>query len=179
MDLDVFGGGVDTLKKNGYKIIEDISFQRNLSVFGITALQVGDKDKAKHTDTVQRFKVNLKTVSGVVLPTKIEFSQIQQVKKYVVQEKVDPTVSNVYNKIGFLCPHYSAEAAFLQKILAVAGRSETQARDLFDLDLIHSEFSINQVLIKADLTTELLNLAITKADLITYDDFKGQVLEYI
>ena len=28
MDLDVFGGGVETLKKNGYKILEDVSFHK-------------------------------------------------------------------------------------------------------------------------------------------------------
>jgi hypothetical protein len=33
MDLDVFGGGVETLKKNGYKILEDVSFHKYLAAY--------------------------------------------------------------------------------------------------------------------------------------------------
>lgn len=179
MDLDVFGGGVETLKKNGYKILEDISFLKYLSAYGITALEVGDKDKAKHTDTVQRFKLNLKTVSGVKLPTKVEFSRRKKEKDFVKLEKVDIEIAKVYSKVGFLCPHYPADAAALQKIQALAGRTETQARDLFDLDILQSENQLNQRLIHSNLTLELLNTAIEKAESISYDDFKGQVLEYI
>lgn len=179
MDLDVFGGGVETLKKNGYKILEDVSFHKYLTAFGITGVEIGDKDKAKHTDTVQRFKVNLKTNSGVKLPTKVEFSRRKSEKNSVKMEKVDSEIAKVYNKIGFLCPHYPADAAVIQKIQALAGRSETQARDLFDLDILQSENQLNQRFIESNLTSELLNTAIAKAESITFEDFKGQVFEYI
>lgn len=66
MDLDVFAGSVETLKKNGYKILNDASFQRRLQTVGIANLEIGDKDKAKHTETVQRFKINLVTSSGQI-----------------------------------------------------------------------------------------------------------------
>jgi len=94
-------------------------------------------------------------------------------------EKVDSEIAKVYNKIGFLCPHYPADAAVLQKIQALAGRSETQARDLFDLDILQSENQLNQRFIQSNLTLELLNTAIEKAETISYEDFKGQVFEYI
>jgi hypothetical protein len=179
MDLDVFGGGVETLKKNGYKILEDVSFHKYLAAYGIIGVEIGAKDKAKHTDTVQRFKVNLKTISGVKLPTKVEFSRRKKEKDFVKMEKIDSEIAKVYNKIGFLCPHYPADAAVLQKIQALAGRSETQARDLFDLDILHSESQLNQRLIQSNLTSELLNTGISKAETITFEDFKGQVFEYI
>jgi len=35
MDLDVLGGGIATLKKNGYKILQDATFSRVLSTYGI------------------------------------------------------------------------------------------------------------------------------------------------
>ena len=179
MDLDVFGGGVETLKKNGYKILEDVSFHKYLAAYGIIGVEIGAKDKAKHTDTVQRFKVNLKTISGVKLPTKVEFSRRKKEKDFVKMEKIDSEIAKVYNKIGFLCSHYPADAAVLQKIQALAGRSETQARDLFDLDILHSENQLNQRFIQSNLTSDLLNTAIEKAETITHEDFKGQVFEYI
>jgi predicted nucleotidyltransferase component of viral defense system len=55
MDLDVVAGSVATLKKNGYKILEDASFLRSLRVFDIDAIDVNDPAKAKHTETTQRF----------------------------------------------------------------------------------------------------------------------------
>ena len=75
MDLDVVGGAVETLKKNGYKILEDAAFQRNLQSFGIRSLKINDKEKAKHTETTQRFSLRLVNDAGEEFPTKVEFHE--------------------------------------------------------------------------------------------------------
>ena len=75
MDLDVLAGSVATLKKNGYKILEDAAFRRSLSIYGIDGIEINDPDKAKHTGTTQRFRCSLVTEAGQRLPTKVEFSR--------------------------------------------------------------------------------------------------------
>ena len=56
MDLDVYGGSVATLKKNGYKVLNDPGLGRTLASYGIEKLLVNDPMKAKHTETTQRFR---------------------------------------------------------------------------------------------------------------------------
>jgi len=64
MDLDVLAGNVSTLKKNGYKILENLAFKRNLRTYGIDDIKVNDPAKAKQTETTQRFRVRLVTLLG-------------------------------------------------------------------------------------------------------------------
>ena len=47
------------------------------------------------------------------------------------------------------------------------------------MDILHSENQLNQRFIQSNLTSDLLNTAIEKAETITHEDFKGQVFEYI
>ena len=78
MDLDVIGGSVSTLTKNGYKILEDKAFQRSLRTYGIAELRINDKSKAKQTDTTQRFRLRLLNDAGEEFPAKVEFSRREQ-----------------------------------------------------------------------------------------------------
>src|SRR5262245_38581702 len=64
MDLDVVAGGVGTLKKNGFKILEDRAFGRAMQAFGVSAIHVNDPARAKQTETTQRFRVRLVTSGG-------------------------------------------------------------------------------------------------------------------
>ena len=57
MDLDVFGGSVETLKKNGYKILNDPSLLRMMQTYGIEALKINDPAKASKLK--QRKDLNL------------------------------------------------------------------------------------------------------------------------
>ncbi len=45
-DLDVLASVVGTLRKNGYRILQDRAFARALATYGIEKLIVGDPDKA-------------------------------------------------------------------------------------------------------------------------------------
>jgi hypothetical protein len=65
---------------------------------------------------------------------------------------------------------------FQQKVRALALRSETQSRDIFDLYLLissgnHFELDKN--------TTARLKDAKSKAEGINFEDFKGQVVAYL
>ena len=59
MDIDVLAGSVATLKKNGYKILNDRAFRRSLRSFDIADIEINDPAKAKQTNTTQRFRFGL------------------------------------------------------------------------------------------------------------------------
>ena len=75
MDIDVLAGRVQTLKENGYKILNDGAFRRSLRIFDIADIEINDPAGAKQTETTQRFRVGLVTSAGHWLPTKVEFSR--------------------------------------------------------------------------------------------------------
>ena len=116
MDLDVIAGNVGTLKKNGYKILEDAAFLRSLRVFGIDSVEVNDPGKAKHTETTQRFGCSLVRASGVRLPTKVEFSRRSDDPGDAANtELVDTNIALPYRKLAFRCRHYNGSAATCAK----------------------------------------------------------------
>ncbi|MBI4403473.1 MAG: nucleotidyl transferase AbiEii/AbiGii toxin family protein [Deltaproteobacteria bacterium] len=179
MDIDVLGGAVHTLKKNGYKILEDAAFSRSLRMYGIDRLLVNDSSKAKQTETVQRFRVRLVTSAGEELPTKIEFSRrIKESLSHLV-DRVDPEIARTYQRLAFPCPHYTGESAVLQKIVALANRELTQARDVFDLQVLADAGYLKHVKPAEVLKRSTLVEAGKNLHLLTHEDFAGHVLEYL
>lgn len=175
VDLDVLGGSSETLKKNCYKILEDKSFSRSLTRYGIKELLINDPTKAKQTSTTQRFKIRLLTNENIQLPTKIEFSRRGSTGKYL-KELINPEIANKYHKLSFECQHYVEDAPVIQKIEALAGRAETQARDVFDLHilLLGGYWFDNK-----ELSLDLINSAKGNLSLISYEQYRDQVVEYL
>ncbi len=135
MDLDVLASAVDTLRKNGYRILQDPAFARALSTYGIDEVIGGGPAKAKHTATTQRFRARLVTAGGESLPTKVEFSRRGATGERVMGT-TDPAIAQRYRRLSFPCMHYSAAAACRQKMFALATRRQPQARDAFDLHIL-------------------------------------------
>lgn len=178
MDIDVVAGSVETLKKNSYKILNDPSFQRLLLTYGIRSIEPNNPGKAKQTDTTQRFKVGLITMPGERLPTKVEFSRRQK-KDNAILERLDTEIARQYNRLAYRCYHYTGEAMVLQKMRALLGRTVTQARDLFDLHLLHTagytqKCSFRDFFLKKDIQSVRERISG-----ITVDDYRGQVLEFL
>jgi hypothetical protein len=71
--------------------------------------------------------------------------------------------------------HYEVEAATVQKVRALAGRSETQARDVFDLDLLLRRRAISPGEVDAD----VLDQAAERAFELPFDAYRDQVLAYL
>ncbi len=176
MDIDVLGGSVVTLKKNGYKILESAALRRSLRSFGITDLLVGDSDKAKHTTTTQRFRLQLLTEAKERLPTKIEFSRRNEGKDFV-RQNIDDSVVFPYRQISFPCQHYPASIAAEQKLEALANRTAVQARDVFDLYILglggHDLSAIGKI------DPEIRDLALEQVFLLDFESFSGQVLPFL
>lgn len=181
MDLDAVSGSVGTLKKNGYKVLEDAGFRRALRTYGIVDVAVNDPDKAKHTESTQRFRVQLITESGERLPSKIEFSRRERnvAPDAVALEAIDNEVARHYKRIAFRCQHYTGEAAVNQKVRALAGRAVTQARDVFDLAILDRGGFANVNRIDRNIPVAVRKTALANLDALGYDDFTGQVVEYL
>jgi len=177
MDLDVLGGSVATLKKNGYRILEDPAFARSLAAFDIRELIVDDPSKAKQSGTTQRFRARLITTAGDMHPTKVDFSR-RGVEHEFVTETIDPLVARPYRRLAFACQHYPAQAAVLQKVSALAHRAEIQARDAFDLYVLwlggHVPAAVTDTIPTAECRRAIDNLLA-----FTYQDYEGQVLDYL
>lgn len=181
MDLDVLGGSVETLKKNAYKTLEDPAFQRVLRTFGIESLRINDPLKAKQIGTTQRFKVRLVNEAGEEFPTKVEFSRRAQPDGNPAElrsEVISPEFAAPYQRLAYACQHYLAQAAVEQKIRALAGRSVSQARDPFDLYILHLGGHVRRgsaiELIQSERAAAIENLVS-----LSYEDYVGQVLEYL
>ncbi len=179
MDLDVLAGSVDTLRKNGYKILQDGAFKRSLLTHGITDIEVNDPAKAKQTEITQRFKFGLVTTANQRLPTKVEFSRRTTPVDNHVKEMVDPEIARQYHRLSYRCNHYPGEDAVFQKIQALAGRPATQARDVFDLGLLHAGGYASSIKSNKNITKELREKASEALMSLTFDDYKGHVVEFI
>lgn len=179
MDLDVLAGSVDTLRKNGYKILQDGAFKRSLLTYGITDIEVNDPAKSKQTKTTQRFKFGIITIANQRLPTKVEFSRRPNPIDNYVTEMVDPEIARQYHRLSYRCNHYPGEDAVIQKIQALAGRPATQARDVFDLSILQAGGYASTIKLNTRLTKELRDKASEALMSLTYDDYKGQVVEFI
>jgi len=88
----------------------------------------------------------------------------------------DRRVLGAYGLTPILMSHYGRQSAFEQKLEALVGRSETQARDVFDLHLLlagTAELDVTR-------TDPALRNAVTERALsVDFGTFKSQVLAYL
>jgi hypothetical protein len=149
-------------------------FAQILEARGIGVERVSEP---KQTDTTQRWKVGLRVEGlGAALPTKIECSR-RGLEDGVALGSVDPTLARAYRLPPFLISHYDAAAALRQKIGALAGRRETQARDVFD---VHHLLAGGATLPgTSDRDRGLAERARANALAVDFGAFKSQVLSYL
>lgn len=177
MDIDITDVRVDSLQKIVMGILSARGFTDSLKFLGIERIVPPDMLKAKQTTTTQRFKIHLLTSTGEDLFTKIEFSR-RGMKGQVVVEPVSASILRLYKMGPLLVPHYDAASAVVQKIHALAQRNVLQARDIFDLFVLSSQYDGG----------EQKNVAVSKAVLKTaYDNiflvealqFRDSVVAYL
>lgn len=180
MDIDVLAGNVETLKKNGYKILNDAAFRRRLRAFDIADIELNDPAKAKQTSTTQRFRFTLVSAAGSRLPTKVEFSRRNnKADGEKTLALIDTEIARVYGTLSYRCPHYTGRAAVAQKLRALAGRPVSQARDVFDLGILNRGGHGSETP-WADLLTKTQHAkAVDSLMSLTWDDYAGQVVEFL
>lgn len=174
MDFDIDSIRKETLSNALGRILESSSFNVILRSRGIELVNVS---MPKQTDTTQRWKIQLKVPhSSTPVPTKIEFSRRSR-EETALFEPVDPVVINRYLLTPIYASHYSMQVALWQKIWALILRTETQARDIFDLNhLISMGVEIGQI---PDTMRNRIPDAIANAMAITHVSFVSQVISYL
>lgn len=174
IDLDIQTVAKETLQNKVRKILSSTSLTNTLRAKGI---EVSDISEPKQTETVQRWKLSLVNLgSSVPIRTKIEFSR-RGLDSGIKFEAIDPVLIQTYAMSPILANHYSNEAAYKQKVEALIQRTEIQARDVFDLDLLirtgMKTGSLSKILV------ERLEEAEKNALSVTFADFTGQVVAYL
>lgn len=173
IDFDVTIISKATLENKVNKLFASLDFKRILQSKGIEITQT---NSVKQTETTQRWKLLLRIKNSTVpVPTKIEFSR-RQMDKGVIYSAVDTDVINQHSLYPIICNHYDCDTAFAQKINALINRTQTQARDIFDLKwLLEQGTKTNS----HNFSQEKIQSAINNALGVSYADFKGQVVAYL
>ena len=176
MDLDLADLEVTTLRDKTREILESRPFAQILEARGIRVDRVTEH-KQTETETTQRWKLGLRVEGvGVPLPTKIEFSR-RGLDEGIDFGSVDPSVARACQLTPLMLSHYGPPAAFRQKVRALAGRAETQARDVFDLHHLLTVGGTEGAL--AALDRGEAERASANAMAVDFGMFKSQVLSYL
>jgi len=133
--------------------------------------------KPKQTATTQRWKPMV-TVAGrrSHVRTKIEFSHRSADPRRVL-EAVPERVIAPYALRPPTMLRYTADAAIEQKVAALAHRSQTQARDLFDLELLLRLHP--QAVTAGAIAPNTLGLAVERAFELSFQAFQDQVVRFL
>jgi len=173
MDIDIQIINKDTLFKNVNKLLSSVPFNNILQAQSMEILSI---NTPKQTPTTQRWKIELKSKHTTLpLHTKVEFSR-REFEDGSIYEPIDSQIIRQYSLTPFMTNHYSIQSMFRQKVRALALRSETQSRDIFDLYLLigsGNHFELDES------TTAILEDAKSKAAGVAFEDFKGQVIAYL
>jgi predicted nucleotidyltransferase component of viral defense system len=173
LDFDVHTIARETLRKKVNLILGAPGFR---GILRSSKLEPARISEAKQTDTTQRWKVHVRFESSpAALPTTIEFSW-RNFDKGVIFGSIDPEIARIHDLRPILASHYGLEAAFSQKIDALAGRTQTQARDVFDLGLLAERGGPT---LKIRNNKKELVAACQNAMSVSFDQFKSQVVAYL
>jgi predicted nucleotidyltransferase component of viral defense system len=173
IDFDVHTIAKHTLQKNVKQILDASGFKQ---ILRSSKMELTNVSEPKQTDTTQRWKIHVRhEVSGIDLPTKIEFSR-RKFASGVIFGPIDPELLTVYNLRPIIISHYDLEPAFTQKIEALLHRKETQARDIFDLALLSERGAKSSTIkINKDQIAEAHEIVMR----VSFDQFRGQVVAYL
>ncbi len=174
MDLDVQNIARENLEETVSDLLDSTPFRDILRVRGIA---IKRWSAPKQTETTQRWKLGLAVPdSDVLRHTKLEFSR-KGMKTGAVFEALDPDVIRAHQLTPIMANHYDAHAAYEQKVEALITRTATQARDVFDLNLLLNS-GVERRISNRALSARLAE-AESNAMSVTFDVFKAQVLSYL
>lgn len=174
LDLDVMTMAKSTLENRVDRLLSSPALLTPLKARGLI---VKDVSKPKQTETVQKWKIGVATAdSSIEERTKIEFSRRNEVIGAQL-EKIDPGITKAFGASAILATHYLTPAAVRQKVHALAERSETQPRDVFDLNVLLARQDAPDKLDQE--AASWIEAAVRNASELTYDQYVALVVAYL
>ena len=171
IDFDARVVGVEILKKNVNRVLASRPLLTELAAVGITLSEI---KPAKQTLTVQRWKFHVGYEANPA-PTRLEFSRRNDDPfENCVTESPSLALLAGQQVVPFVFNHYTAPAAYRQKINALATRTQAQARDVFDLHHLSRYAAAGR-----EAPPELVIRAMEQLGLIGFDMFKDQVVPFL
>lgn len=175
-DIDLDISGVE-----GWRIEEQVDKVLASDALGIVLRAAGvsvvleDVSKPKQTKTTRRWKIPV-AGAGVREPvrTKVEFSNRNGETRFRL-EAVPGEIVRRYAMRPPSVQHYLLQPATEQKVYALAGRPETQARDVFDLDLLFGRAPLANDAVEPHVRTAAAEAALA----LPYEAFEDQVLPFL
>ena len=171
MDFDARVVGVAVLRKNVGKVLASRPLRTELAAAGIDLVAT---TAAKQTSTVQRWKCQL-VHEEVAISTRLEFSRRGEGDfEECAVEPPSAALLAERRMMPFVFHHFTARAAYRQKVRALAGRTQVQARDVFDL---HHLSGVAGCVggVEADLAAR----ASSQLGMITFAMFDEQVIPFL
>jgi hypothetical protein len=175
MDLDIQGIPVDRLRDKVNAILAGKPLKTILEVRGISIEHFREHQQ---TETTQRWKFGLAVPgSEIPVPTKIELSRRGLEDGYLL-EPVSPEIVRFYGLPPLMANHYPAAVAGRQKIGAILSRTATQARDVFDLNLL-IDSGAHTAIEAGERPPQGIDRVKENILSVDFGQFKSQVLSYL
>ncbi|MHB8443170.1 MAG: nucleotidyl transferase AbiEii/AbiGii toxin family protein [Patescibacteria group bacterium] len=174
IDLDLIRGDGLKLEKIVDLVLASNVLVSTLNHAGISIVNIS---KPKQTTTTRRWKLGL-ILSGtnVEIRTKIEFSG-RHSDYHFDRIDIPESIVGQYGITPYILQRYNLDAMIDQKIMALAQRSETKTRDIFDLEiLLRVPGSDTHITL---LDHENISEALLRSSHLTYENFKEQVIPFI
>lgn len=172
VDLDLTGARSPNLEQKIDRVLDSPALGALLRVGGLT---VAECTKPKQTQTTRRWKLGIDAPDRTEpVRTKIEFSNRNGDRRH----RLDPLPAEVVEPYALRPPtvqHYIDDAPAEQKVQALALRSETQARDVFDLDMLLRRRPLPGGALDRETLTTAADLALQ----LPFAAFRDQVLPFL
>lgn len=181
MDLDGTREASAAIRSCLKGMFEDREFTEHLQRHGFRGLDPGEGPN-KDTETTFRYKFGVIVGGSVRYPTKVEVSfRARHPADRIVVEPPEAGILKSFGLAALKLRHYVREAAVRQKIVALAGRREAQARDVFDLDVLVRDRITDELiaLLAKALPRQRLEEGYERALGISYREYEGQVFEFL
>jgi len=175
IDLDYAGrpDRFDQVEEQVDATLRSPVFQNVLRLAGVA---MGEPTKAKQTDTTRRWKFSVEG-EGAFLNSKIEFSNRGVADPEHAFETARDDIGRGLGLRVVRADRYLPPAAVRQKVRALAQRSQSEPRDVFDLDLLFARHPA--AVARGDIPADEIDAAVAAALAIGYDDYRELVVEFI
>jgi predicted nucleotidyltransferase component of viral defense system len=176
IDLDFFGREGSYVTRSVDAALTGTPFK---VLLGQQGLVVAESTKPKQTETTRRWKFGVARQDETkdLIRTKVEFSNRGITSDDILYETIPSQIVDPYAIRPATLSHYGFLAALEQKIAALALRSETKARDIFDLELLLRRRRAGGV--TRGLDVSLATQAAQKASEVSYASFRSEVIPFL